>query len=203
MSEAKLSNRILRRFVETVEVELGTDQFHAMLALSKLPPEWAMPQTFLKANPVEAAHTYASMQEAMRTYYGRGARGVLLRVGQRLWNLLLEDAALGGKTQAALIRRLPLATRHKPILELLGRLIGAQSGDITIHTLDLDLLLVDHASPAAQNHYSASPICFVTQGLIRESLFWASGQGFDVEETSCKATGQNTCEFKITVDRSS
>jgi predicted hydrocarbon binding protein len=201
VSEVKLSNRILRRFVETVEVELGTDQFHAMLALSKLPPEWATPQTFVKANPVESAHTYASMQAAMRTYYGRGARGVLLRVGQRLWNLLLEDAALGGKTQAALIRRLPLATRYKPILELLARLVAGQSGDITVHTLDLDLLFVDHASPAAQNHYSASPICFVTQGLIRESLFWATGQGFDVEETSCKATGQNTCEFKITVGK--
>ncbi len=202
MSEIKFPSRILRRFVETVEVELGVDQFHAMLALAKLPPEWAAPQTFLKTNPVEAAHTYASMQAAMRTYYGRGARGVLLRVGQRLWDFLLEDAALGGKTQAALIRCLPLAARHKPTLELLGRLIGAQSSDITVHSLDLDLLFVDHASPAAQDHYSASPICFVTQGLIRESLFWATGQGFDVEETCCKATGQNTCEFKITTGRS-
>ena len=201
MSEVKFPGRILRRFVETVEVELGVDQFHAMLALSRLPPSWADPQTFLKTNPVESAKTYAAMQAAMRTYYGRGARGVLLRVGQRLWNLLLEDAALGGKTQAALIKRLPLATRHKPILELLARLIGVQSGDITVHTLDLDLLLVDHASPAAQDHYSAAPICFVTQGLIRESLFWATGQQFDVEETSCKAMGQKTCDFKIILER--
>ena len=201
MSETRFPNRILRRFVETVTIELGVDQFHAMLALAKLPPEWASPQTFLKTNPVDSAKTYAVMQAAMRTYYGRGARGVLLRVGQRLWNLLLEDAALGGKTQAALIRRLPLATRQKPILELLARLIGAQSGDITVHTLDLDLLLVDYASPTAQDHYSAGPICFVTQGLIRESLFWATGKNFDVEETSCKATGHNTCDFKITAGR--
>jgi predicted hydrocarbon binding protein len=203
VSGVTFPSRILRRFVETVEVELGVDQFHAMLALSKLPPEWAIPQTFLKTNPAESAKTYASMQAAMRTYYGRGARGVLLRVGQRLWNLLLEDAALGGKTQAALIRRLPLGTRYKPMLELLARLIGAQSGDIIVHTLDLDLLLVDYVSPTAQNHYSASPICFVTQGLIRESLFWAAGQGFDVEETACKATGHPTCDFKITVARAS
>ena len=201
MSETKFPSRILCRFIETVEVELGVDQFHAMLALSKLPPEWAIPATFLKSNPVESAKTYAIMQAAMRTYYGRGARGVLLRVGQRLWNLLLEDAALGGKTQAALIRRLPLATRYKPMLELLARLIGARYGDIVVHTLDLDLLLVDYVSPTAQNHYSASPICFVTQGLIRESLFWATGQGFDVEETACKATGHKTCDFKITSGR--
>lgn len=198
MSESKFSNRILRRFVETVTRELGADQFNAMLALSKLPAEWADPQNFLKTNPVETAKTYAAMQAAMRIYYGRGARGVLLRVGQRLWDLLLEDAALGGKTQAAVIRRLPLATRNKATLEFLARLIAAQSGDITVHTLDLDLLLVDYVSPAAQNHYSATPICFVTQGLIRESLYWATGKGFDVEETACKSMGHNTCDFKIT-----
>ena len=203
MSETKFSNRILRRFIETVEVELGVDQFHAMLALAKLPPEWANPQTFLKTNPVKAAQTYASLQAALRTYYGRGARGVLLRVGQRLWNLLLEDAALVGKAQAVLIKRLPINTRSKATLELLARSITTQSGEIAVHTLDLDLLLVDHASPTAQNQYSAGPICFITQGLIRESLFWATGQNFDVEETSCKAMGQPTCEFKITAGRRS
>lgn len=197
MSEAKISNRILRRFVETVAVELGTDQFKAVLALSKLPPEWAKPETFLKMDSMESAKIYAALQASMRTYYGRGARGVLLRVGQRMWNFLLEDAALGGKAQAALIKRAPLATRRKSILELLARLVGNQPGDITVHTLDLDLLVVDHTSPGAENQQDSHPICFVMQGLIRESLFWATGQNFDVEETSCKATGKATCEFKI------
>ncbi|HEX9333503.1 MAG TPA: V4R domain-containing protein [Anaerolineales bacterium] len=201
MSETKFSSRILRRFVESAAIELGADQFHAMLALSKLSSEWTKPQMFLKMDSTESAKTYASLQAALRTYYGRGARGVLLRVGQRLWNLLLEDAALGGKTQAALIKRLPLTTRRKSTLELLARLIGTQSGDITIHTLDLDLLLVDHVSPTAQGQRDSHPICFVTQGLIRESLFWATRQRFDVEEISCKATGQDTCEFKITAGR--
>jgi predicted hydrocarbon binding protein len=198
VSEPKFSNRILRRFVETVAVELGADQFNAMLALSKLPTEWAKPERFIRMDLIEAAKTYASLQAAMRTYYGRGARGVLLRVGQRLWNLLLDDAALGGKAQAALIKRIPLMTRRrKSILELLAHLIEARANDITVHTLDLDMLLVDHVSPTTGDQHSLHPICFVTQGLIRESLFWATGQNFDVEETSCKATGKETCEFKI------
>jgi predicted hydrocarbon binding protein len=119
-----------------------------------------------------------------------------------MWHLLLEDAALGGKAQAALIKRMPLSTRRrKSILELLARLIGARPDDITVHTLDLDLLLVDNTSPAAQGQRASRPICFVTQGLIRESLFWATGQNFDVEETSCKAIGHDTCEFKVTIGR--
>jgi predicted hydrocarbon binding protein len=201
VTDTKFSSRVLRRFVETVAVELGAEQFHAMLALSKLPPEWGKPQTFQKMDMTKAAETYAALQAAMRTYYGRGARGVLLRVGQRMWSFLLEDAALGGKAQAVLIKRLPLSRRRKSILELLGRLIGARPDDITVHTLDLDLLVVDHASPAADGQNASRPICFVTQGLIRETLFWATGQNLDVEETSCKATGHETCEFKVITGR--
>lgn len=201
MSEAKLSSRILRRFVETVTVEVGAEQFPAMLALSDLPPDWAKPQTFTRMSATEAAKTYTALQAALRTYYGRGARGFLLRVGERMWNHLLDDAALGGKAQAALIRRLPLITRRKSTLELLGRMIGNHAGDITVHTLDLDLLFVDHASPAAHNQKASRPICFVTQGLIRESLFWATGQAVDVEETACKASGSDTCEFRVTAGR--
>ena len=198
MSEQKFSNRILRRFAETVAAELGADQFNAMLALSKLPSEWKKPETFLKMSSADSVHVYAALQSAMRIYFGRGARGVLLRVGQRLWNHLLEDAALGSKAQAAVVKRLPLAARRKPTLELLAKFLGGQPGDITIHTLDLDLLLVDHASPSTHDQHDAASICFVTRGLIRESLFWAMGKGYDVEEISCRATGANTCEFKIT-----
>lgn len=198
MNRTKFSNRILRRFVETVAVELGAEQFHAMLALSKLPSEWAKPQTFQKMDMTQAAETYAVLQAAMRAYFGRGARGVLLRVGQRMWHFLLQDAALRAKAQSALIKRLPRSARGKAILELLGRFIGAGPEDITVHTLDLDMILVDHASPAAEGQHASRPMCFVTQGLIRESLLWATGQSFDVEETSCKATGHDTCEFKIT-----
>lgn len=198
MSQAKFPGRVLQRFVKTVSIELGPDQFNAMLALSKLPADWAKPETFSKIDPAESADIYASLQAAMRTYYGRGARGVLIRVGGRLWNHLLDDAALGGKAQAALIKRLPLSTRRKPTLELLGKFIGTASGDVTVHMQDLDLLFADHASPNADGQSASAPICFVTQGLVRESLLWATGQNFDVEETSCKAMGQDACEFTIT-----
>jgi predicted hydrocarbon binding protein len=201
VSGTRFSNRILRRFVETVSLELGADQFNAMLALTKLPMDWKKPETFAKTDPVESARVYATLQSAMRTYFGRGARGVLLRVGQRLWNHLLDDAALGGKAQALIIKGLPLTARRKSALELLARFIGNQPGDITVHTLDLDLLLADHASPAADGQHETGPICFVTQGLIGESLYWATGEKYDVEETSCKAQGHKDCEFKITTGK--
>ena len=201
MNDPKFSSRILRRFVEAAAVELGTDQFNAVLALLQLPAGWAKPASFRNMDGMESARTYAALQTAMRTYYGRGARGVLLRVGQRLWHQLLDDAALASKAHAAVVKRLPLRGRHKPALELLTRFLSNQPGDMTLHTLDLDLLLVDHTSPTTYSIQNESQICFVTQGLIGESLLWATGQRYDVEETSCKARGDNTCEFKITIQK--
>lgn len=198
MIETRFSSRILRRFVEAVSAELGNDQFKTMLSLSNLPAELAAPETYLRMDPTESANNYAALQTALRTYYGRGARGVLLRVGQRLWDRILNDSALFSRAQAVLIRRLPFATSRKSILELLARSVAAQPGDITVHNLDLDLLLIDHVSPGAEGQRESHPVCYVTQGLIRESLFWATGQRFDVEEISCRATGQQACEFRIT-----
>jgi predicted hydrocarbon binding protein len=187
--------------VEAAAAELGADQFGAILALSELPAAWEKPASFRKTGQVEAARAYAALQAAMRTYYGRGARGTLLRVGQRLWHHLLEDATLPGKAQAVVIRRLPLRGRRKSTLELLSGFLSAKAGDVTLHTLDLDLLLADHVSPTTQEIQSRQPVCFVTQGLIQESLFWATGQRPDVEETSCRARGDNTCEFRITIEK--
>ena len=201
MPEASFSNRILRRFAETVARELGADQFPVMLGLAQLPATWSRPESFLTMNPAESAGAYAALQGAMRTYFGRGARGVLLRVGQRLWNHMLEDASFGIKAQSVVIKRLPISTRRKPTLELLAKILGTHSGDITVHNLDLDLLFVDHASPGADARAESTPICFVTHGLIRESLFWSTGTGFDVEETACRAQGHHACEFKITTGK--
>jgi len=32
-------------------------------------------------------------------------------------------------------------------------------------------------------------------------LFWATGKEHDIEETSCRANGEEACEFKIIVGR--
>ena len=198
MSEVKFSNRILRRFAETVALELGADQYNAMLALANLPADWKNIEAFAAMDPYHSAHVYAALQAALRNYFGRGARGVLLRVGGRLWNYLLEDAGLGIRAQAALVKRLPMAARRKPTLDLLAKFISSQPADTMIHTLDLDLLFVDNASPSTHDQTASTPICFITQGLIRESLFWATGKNYDVDEIHCKALGEHACEFKIT-----
>jgi predicted hydrocarbon binding protein len=187
---------VLRNFVTTLSEEIGQGTFAAVLSNEGLPEEWAVPSYYNNLDPERAAQMYPLLQSALRTYYGRGARGALLRIGSRLWNRLLDDSSLGIKAQATLVRSLPQFMRRKPALELLARILG---GGISVHTLDLDLLLVDRSSPVTHDPNDVAPVCVVTLGLIRECLFWADGQEHDIEERSCRAMGASQCEFKINI----
>jgi predicted hydrocarbon binding protein len=199
MAQVEFSPAIMRRFVETLSSEIGHDTFSAVLSKAGLPKEWDDPAYFAAFDKTRSAQAYSRLQFALRTYYGRGARGILLRLGTKLWQKLLDDAPLGVRAQVALLRGLPKSMRRKSALELLARILGLKKGDITIHSLDLDLLLVDQASPTTLDRSDDSPICFVTFGLIRECLYWAAGEEYDIEERACRGMGARQCEFKITI----
>ena len=197
MSERALSVRFLHQFVETITSELGQETLSTVLEKAGLPPDWSNPARWGSLSATTATEVYAGLQKAVRTYYGRGARGILMRVGSKLWYRLLDDAPLALKAQSKLLHGLSVTARRKPTLELLARLLSNYRDDVTVHTLDLDLLLVDQASPGAVGQSETERICFVTLGLLRECLFWATNQEHDIAETSCRANGEEICEFKI------
>lgn len=199
MSERTLSNHFLHQFVDTIASELGQENLSIVLGKAGLPSDWSDPvrwESLTRTTPIEA---YAGLQNAMRIYYGRGARGILIRVGGNLWKRLLDDASLALKAQSRLLFGLPLNARRKSALELLAKLLGDKRGDVTVHTLDLDLLLVDKTSPSTLGQNENECICYVTLGLLRECLYWATGREHDIEETSCRAKGEEACEFKVSI----
>jgi predicted hydrocarbon binding protein len=189
--------RFFQLFLDTLSAEIGPDTFRLILEKADLPTDLADPQAASRFTSASAAEAYAHIQKAMRVFFGRGARGVLIRMGRLLWMRLLENAPLQEKAQAQLIRTLPPAMRRKLILELLAHFLREKPREVIVHTQDLDLLLVDHASASTIGQSENGAICNVTLGLIQESLFWVTGHETDVEETSCRATGGNTCEFTI------
>jgi predicted hydrocarbon binding protein len=199
MSIRQLSSRFLMQFVETAANELGHESLSLVMNKAGLASDWTEPVQWSSLNGRSAAEAYAGLQKAMRTYFGRGARGILIRVGSSLWQRLLEDASLAVKAQSRIVFGLPVNARRKPALELLAKLLADRRGDVTVHTLDLDLLLVDKASPGTLGQSEPEHICYVTLGLLRECLHWATGQEHDIEETSCRANGDEACEFKIII----
>ena len=191
------SPRLLRAFAQTVSAELGAGDLAAVLDKAGLPLLLSDPSAVARFDASASAQAYADLQRALRLYYGRGARGILLRVGAQFWTRLLAESPLTLKPRIPLARTLATAARPKPALDLLARLLAAHAGDITVHTLDLDLLLVDHASPSTTDQHENEPICWVTLGLMRESLFWATGREYDITETACRALGAGACEFHV------
>jgi predicted hydrocarbon binding protein len=201
MNDCTLSSHFLNLFAETAASELGQEKFFIVLENAGLSTDRSNPARWGSLNGGTTAQTYAGLQKAMRTYYGRGARGILRRVGSNMWRRLLGEAPLGMKAQSKMIFGLPVNARRKPALELLAKLLADRRGDETVHTLDLDLLLVDKASPGTLGQNESEHICYVTLGLLRECLHWVTGQEHDIEETACRAKGEDACEFKITTGR--
>jgi len=199
MKPIEFPNRTMSRFVETLSTEIGRETYQAVIDKSDLSTDWLLPEFFLAMDASQSADAYARLQLALRTYYGRGARGTLMRIGAKLWEPALDDAPVFSKIQAAVVYSLPKKWKRKPVLELLPSLVGSGRGNITVHTLDLDLLFVDRTSPTTLGQVENAPVCFVTFGLIRECLYWATGEEHDIEERSCKAAGGQQCEFKITI----
>ena len=197
-AHAKFSSQLLQEFVEIVAAEIGEKNLPVILNKSQLPVEWAESEYLKKMSAQASAESYAGLQQAIRTYYGRGARGILQRIGSRFWEVLLENASFREKAQAKLLRGLPETKRRKAALDLLVRLLGAESDEMSVHTLDLNLLLVDSISPTTYNQSHDDAICHVTHGLIREAVYWATEQDPLIEEISCKANGEKSCEFRIT-----
>lgn len=195
----KFPPRNMHRFIETLSAEIGWDSYHAVVSKSGLSRDWRSPEFFLAMDGSQAAEAYARLQSAIRIYYGRGARGILMRIGTKLWGPILKDAPLHAKAQSAILRGLPKSARRKAALELLASLVSAARGDMTVHTLDLDLLVVERASPTTLGQADDSPICFTTLGLTRECLYWATGGEYDIEERACRAAGAQQCEFKISM----
>jgi predicted hydrocarbon binding protein len=191
------SNRLALLFADAVTQEVGAEKIPSILAGSQLSPSQLEKNLLAGMDGMELAKVYASVQQALRLFYGRGARGILIRIGQGMWDRTTAQANFREKTELEIARRFPVPARRRRILNLVAGHLREGGGATSIHTLDLDLLLVDHSAAATVGQSSTEPICFVTLGLIGGALLWATGKEADIEEIACKAAGAPACEFKV------
>jgi predicted hydrocarbon binding protein len=196
MSTSAFSPTLLRRFIETTREVAEPNALSALFKKQYLPEAWLDPETAGRLNAASAAEAYVGIQQALHVYFGRGARATLLRIGRILWSKALDTAPVGIRAQSRIVRGLPVNLRPKAAVELLAKLLGSKD-QVRVHTLDLELVLVDRASPLTASLHGDDSACYVTLGLIQGALSWATGHEVDVEETSCRAAGATTCEFRI------
>jgi len=192
-----ISGRLVQLFVEAALQEVGAENLPRVLEKVNLSPSVIEKDSLDNLNGLRAAELYALLQQALRLFYGRGARGILLRIGFGIWERITAHTNFLERTELEVVRRLPVPARRRRVLDLVAGRLRDGGGAASVHTLDLDLLLVDHSAAAASGQSSDEPICHVTLGIIQGALSWATGQEADVEEVACKATGASACEFKV------
>jgi predicted hydrocarbon binding protein len=192
-----LPKQFLGHFVEALNAEIGQDTLRMLLNKGGVDAELADPGPAFRLEEAAATRAYDGIQTALRLHYGRGARGILIRIGRLMWPYLLAGAPLFLRARLRGVRFLPSAWRVKLALELLASLLRGESNNITVHSLDLNYMVVDHDFSTIKSGDASEPICFVTLGLLQECAYWASGHKLDVTETSCRAVGANACEFHI------
>jgi len=190
-------------FIDIATEEIGRDNLPAVLEKADLATELIDFKNIKSMDPSAAAEAYALLQRALRVYYGRGARGILLRIGHKMWVRVIANAGITDKLQLRIIRSMPISVRRKAALDYAVKLLASSGGDVSAHTLDMDLYVQDKNSATTLQQSDNMPICFVTLGFLQEVLYWATGREHDVEEVSCRASKGNHCEFRIKASDSS
>lgn len=112
---------------------------------------------------------------------------------------IAENGMLANMTRLAL-KALPKRNQIKLVLDTVAKEMRAQMNrQITVSEEDEAFIYQDDTCLYCRDWRDESkPICYSVVGFLREMMLWATGdKTIQVEELVCRATGGETCRFKI------
>jgi len=141
---------------------------------------------------------------ALEDMYGpRGGRGLALRAGRATFSDALKNfGALAGVADLAFVV-LPLQSKLRIGLPAFAKIFTQLTDQhTTVEEKDNEFIWTIHKCPVCWGRSDADkPVCFISTGLLQESLKWVSGGNeFRVNESKCVAMGDDVCEFVIQKD---
>ncbi len=197
-AEAYIVNALVRQALVAAEEVMGTNGLHAVLRASglerfinNLPPD--------DLEPGILAAEYARLNEAIETFYGRGGRGMLRRVGKASFQYAVrEQAALLGIAGAAL-KLLPQRQRIKFILSNMVSALKKTNPQVNawIEETGEHLAYFESTCAICLGRHSEQPVCHLYVGSLGEAVRWATGQDHQITETHCIAGGDPYCCFEV------
>lgn len=143
------------------------------------------------------ADEYARLVHAMRSYYGLGARGALVRIGREVFRQQLASRRLEAWLEKLRLRLMPMPQRRLRAVRSLAESMAWPGNDVAVQVGEAELWLIDHTADRTLGQQSDGPSCWVAVGEIAEAMLWATGAEHAVEETECRAAGANACRFVI------
>lgn len=195
-----LPNRRVRRLMLSVQALMGQSGLTSLLKQAGLGRfAGALPAN--NAVTVMRASEYASLLQAIENYYGRGARGMLLRIGYGSFSALTAHQPWRAALHRGLCRLLPRSLQARFVLRWLAQELAFPGGRVRVTTVNQRLALEDYTGDATFGRQRDSEICWVTLGEIIEALKWATGHECVVTETTCKAKGDAVCRFEVELSK--
>jgi len=149
--------------------------------------------------PAIQASQYAKFNEAIESFYGRGGKGILRRIGKASFQYgVREQSALLGVAGVAL-KLLPERQRIKFILNGLADALKKSNAEVNawVDESGERLAYIESTCAICHSRESATPICYLYVGSIGEAVLWATGKEFEVIETHCLAKGDEYCRFEV------
>jgi len=191
-------NALVRQALTSSQEVMGDNGLNAVLRTSGLerfignfPPD--------NLEPSISAAQYARLNEAIETFYGRGGRGMLRRIGKASFQYAVrEQAALLGLAGVAL-KLLPERQRIKFILNSMAGALKKSNPQVEAWVDDSGerIAYMESTCGICYGRQSEVPICYLYIGSIGEAVQWATGKEYQIIETHCLAKGDPYCRFEV------
>ncbi len=191
-------NALVRQALTSIQEVMGENGLNAVLRSSGLdrfignfPPN--------DLTPAIQTAQYGRLNQAIEDFYGRGGRGILLRIGRASFQYAVrEQAALLGIAGVAL-KVLPEKQRIKFILNATADALKKTNSQVEAGVEERDGKLAYFESTCAICHSRTSnePVCHLYVGSLSEAVQWATGKPYSITETHCMAKGDPCCRFEV------
>ncbi len=196
--DAVIVNALVRQALVSAQEVMGENGLNTVLRTSGLeryignfPPD--------NLEPAIQTSDYARLNEVIEEFYGRGGRGMLLRIGKASFQYAVrEQAALLGLAGVAL-KLLPTRRRIKFILDAMVNALKKSNPQVEawVEETDNTFAYCDASCAICHGRHSEVPICHLYIGSIGEAVRWATSQDFKIVETHCTAKGDPHCRFEV------
>lgn len=206
VSAIRLSDAQLRWALQAVEEVAGQQGAEIVLRQAGLPQLIGhYPDGQVEFSGQYCFNDYARLNSELLTFFGRGGRSMVMRIGRTSYRLALEryNALLGAAALAG-VKLVPESKRIKIGLDLMRMTWDRLYSSNHLPTLRIAVedrgdrvAYILHDCMACAGHSADAPMCYVATGLFQESLRWLTGQDYDIRETECRSLGAEACVWEF------
>jgi hypothetical protein len=140
---------------------------------------------------------FGLFQHALREYYGRGARGLLIRAGRGTWEIMAKNLSWQRTFQSHLIPYLPFSYKTRLVLNQLRALLSYPGSWTQVYREGRDFYYTDCSGLGLCEPMVGEPVCWTMLGLIQGGLESVTNRAFEVDEVSCRGSGSEACKFRV------